>query len=263
MANLVKNGFDSVPQYEKNFCVHHLGINKDMIAPGCILTSNLERIHVIKDYFDSAEKVGENREYQTYTGKCHGVDMSCMTIGNGCMPTEIAVEELRHINCRKMIKVGTCYAIDPDLKPGSIYIPLASCRCEGATVEYVNTQYPAIADHETFMKIMQAAKELNIEVVSGICRTHDGAFMESPFAHDGVEERIKPWREVGVSAIDNEVATLYAVASILQLQAGCVYVVTDNLTTGESMDFEKDYDNKILDTIKIATLAMAKLIKGE
>ena len=178
------------------------------------------------------------------------------------MPTAIAVEELRHIGCYKMIKVGTCYAIDPNLKPGSIYIPLASCRDEGATIEYLNLQYPAIADHKTFMAIMQSAKELGVKVTSGICRTHDGFILESPFAHDGVEERIKPWRDVGVSAIDNEVAALYAIASILQLQAGAVYVV-DNLTTGESMDFKKDYDARMLEAIKVAELALAKIIKGE
>ena len=87
--------------------------------------------------------------------------------------------------------------------------------------------------------------------------------MESPFAHDGVEERIKPWREVGVAAVDNECATLYTVASVLGLQAGCVYLVTDNLTTGESMDFEKDYDSRMKDVIEIATLALSKVIKGE
>lgn len=263
MANLLKNEFDSLPQYEKDFKVHHLGINKDQIAPGVILTSNLERIEMIKDTFQTAEKQAFHREYITYTGTCNDVPMSCMTIGNGCMPTAIAVEELRHIGCYKMIKVGTCYAIDPNLKPGSIYVPLASCRDEGATIEYLNLQYPAIADHKTFMAIMQSAKELGVKVTSGICRTHDGLFLESPFAHDGVEERIKPWREVGVSAIDNEVAALYAIASILQLQAGAVYVVTDNLTTNESMDFINDYDDRMLEAIKIAQLALAKIIKGE
>ncbi|MBR0230582.1 MAG: hypothetical protein IJL94_04265 [Erysipelotrichaceae bacterium] len=263
MANMIKNGFDSVPQYEKDFKVHHLGINSSQIGKGCILTSNLERIETIKDTFDVAEKQAFHREYITYTGEKHGVSMSCMTIGNGCMPTEIAVEELRHIGCRKMIKVGTCYAIDENLKPGTIFLPASACRCEGATIEYVNVSYPAICDHETYFAIVHAAKELNQKIVPGIIRTHDALFLESHFAHDGVEERIKPRRDVGVAAVDNECATLYTVASVLGLQAGCVYLVTDNLTTGESMDFEKDYDSRMKDVIEIATLALSKVIKGE
>lgn len=53
--------------------------------------------------------------------------MSVMSIGNGCMPIlEIAVEELRHIKCNKMIKVGTCGAIQEDMMPGNDY---RSDRC--------------------------------------------------------------------------------------------------------------------------------------
>ncbi|MCR5095336.1 MAG: nucleoside phosphorylase [Erysipelotrichaceae bacterium] len=263
MAELLKNGFDSIPQLEKNGTVHHLGIDASQIGEGCILSSNLERIEVIKDSFDDAQREAFHREYITYTGHKYGVRMSCMSIGNGCMPTEIAVEELRHVGCRRMIKVGSCFAIDPDIKPGTIFIPTGACRCEGATLEYVNIQYPAVCDLDTFFALLQAAKELNLEVATGIIRTHDGLFLESPYAHDGVEERIAPWRKIGVACVDNECATLYTVASILQMQAGCVYVVTDNLTTGQSMDFEKDYDKRIRDVIEIASLALSKLIKGE
>ncbi len=263
MSNMIKNGFDSVPQYEKENKVHHLGINASQIGDGCILTSNLERVEKIKDTFDSAERQAFHREYITYTGECRGVRMSCMSIGNGCMPTEIAVEELRHIGCRRMIKVGSCYAIDPDIRPGTIFVPVGACRCEGATLEYVNIQYPAVSDLDAFFALLQSAKELGFEVKTGIVRTHDGLFLESPFAHEGVEERIAPWQKVGVSCVDNECATMFTVASILQLQAGCIYVVTDNLATGEAMDYGKDYDARIADIIDVATLAMSKLIKGE
>ena len=179
------------------------------------------------------------------------------------MPTEIAVEELRHVGCRRMIKVGSCFAIDPSIKPGTIFIPIGACRCEGATLEYVNIQYPAVSDLDTLFALLKSAEELGIEVKTGIIRTHDALFLESPFAHGDVEERIRPWQKVGVECVDNECATMLTVASILQLQAGCVYVVTDNLASKEAMDFEKDYDDKIMDTINIATLAMSKLIRGE
>ena len=262
MADLLKNNFDSIPQLE-NGKVHHLGIDASQIGEGCILTSNLERIEKIKDTFDSAQKQAFHREYITYTGMCHDVRMSCMSIGNGCMPTEIAVEELRHVDCKRMIKVGSCFAIDPNIRPGTLFVPIGACRCEGATLEYVNIQYPAVTDLDTLFALLKSAEELDLKVETGIIRTHDALFLESPFAHGDVQERIRPWQKVGVKCIDNECATLLTVASILQLQAGCIYVVTDNLATGEAMDFEKDYDEKIMDTIHIATLAMSKLIKGE
>ncbi len=263
MTEKIKNGFDSIPQLEKDGTVHHLGIDHSQIGEGVILTSNLERVELIKNRFDEAKREAFHREYITYTGTFDGVRMSAMSIGNGCMPTEIAVEELRHVGCKRMIKVGSCYAIDPDIKPGTIFVPTGACRCEGATLEYVNIQYPAVSDLQTFFALLQSAKEKGAEVKTGIIRTHDGLFLESPFAHEGVRERIVPWQKVGVSCVDNECATMFTVASILQMQAGCIYVVTDNLETGEAMDYEKDYENKIIEIIDIAISAMAKLIRGE
>ena len=262
MTEKIKNGFDSLPQLEADGTVHHLGITGEVAGEGFILTSNLERVEKIKDAFDNPEKVGFRREYITYTGMYKDVKMSAMSIGNGCMPTEIAVEELRHVGCNKMIKIGSCFAIDKDIKPGTLFIPTGACRCEGATLEYVNIQYPAVTDLDAFFALTDTARELGYEVSTGFIRTHDALFLESPFAHDGVKERIAPWQKVGVKCIDNECATMLTVASILQMKAGCIYVVTDNLETGESLDFANEYEAKIDDLIKISTAALYKLIKG-
>lgn len=261
MDNL-RNNFDSVPQFEDGNKVHHLYLDESQIAPGCILTSNLERTKVIADTFDKAEYIGQHREYITYTGEKHGVLMSVMSCGNGCMPMEIAVEELRHIKCNKIIKVGTCSAIQPDIKPGTLIIPTGACRCEGATLEYLNLQYPAVADLDAFFALTESAKEVGAAVATGIVRTHDALFLESSFAHDGVAERIRPWQELGVLATDNEVATMYTVGSILQMKTGAVLVAVDNLATGESIDFETQYDKLIADAIEVGTRALAKLIRG-
>lgn len=261
MDNL-RNNFDSVPQFEDGNKVHHLYLDESQIAPGCILTSNLERTKVIADTFDKAEYIGQHREYITYTGEKHGVPMSVMSCGNGCMPMEIAVEELRHIKCNKIIKVGTCSAIQPDIKPGTLIIPTGACRCEGATLEYLNLQYPAVADLDAFFALTESAKEVGAAVATGIVRTHDALFLESGFAHDGVAERIRPWQELGVLATDNEVATMYTVGSILQIKTGAVLVAVDNLATGESIDFETQYDKLIADAIEVGTRALAKLIRG-
>jgi uridine phosphorylase len=263
MKDLKKNGFDSLPQYEADQKVHHLGIHAGQIAPGVVLTSNLERTAVIAATFDHAQKVGEHREYITYTGEKHGVPMSVMSIGNGCMPTAIAVEELRHIGCRKMIKVGSCGAIQPDIAPGTILIPTGAVRGEGATLEYLNLQYPAVTDTHAFFALIASAKEQGVPVREGIVRTHDALFMESLFAHDGLEARIQPWRELGVLAIENEVAAMLAISSILQSQAGAVLVCVDNYTTGQSIDFDAEYAPLMATAIEIATAALAKLTQDE
>ena len=254
-----RNQFDSLPQWEAGMRVHHLGIGAADIAPGVILTSNLERVHTIASVFDEAVKVGEHREYITYTGKFGSVPVSAMSIGNGCMPTAIAVEELRHIGCRIMIKVGSCSSIQEDLKPGTVILPVAAVRDEGATIEYVNLQYPAVADLDVFFALLDSAAQRKLPVAEGVVRTHDALFMGSLHGHDSLSERVDPWRRLGVLAFDNEVAALFTIASVLGSRAGALLVVTDNLVTGECMDFETGYPELMHRVIMVALESLQKL----
>ena len=130
----VKNMFDNAKFTHEDGRMHHLGINEDEITKNCILTSNSERVTMIADTFDHAEKTGEFREYITYKGEKDGVPISVMSVGMGCMPMAIAVEELRHVGCTNMIKVGTCGAIQENITPGTIIIPTGAVRGEGATL---------------------------------------------------------------------------------------------------------------------------------
>jgi len=255
----VKNGFKSGRLENPDGTLHHIGVNESTITKSCILTSNLERTKVIADTFDKANKVGDHREYITYKGEKHGAPMSVMSVGMGCMPTAIAVEELNHVGCTNLIKVGTCGAIQPDIKPGSIIIATGAVRGEGATIEYINLQYPAVADLDVLTALIESAQERGEDPNVGILRTHDAIFMESLFAHGGMDERIRPWRELGVLGIENEAASLLTISSILQGKAGVICLVVDNYADGTSMDFDKEYDKRMADVIEIATRALAKV----
>lgn len=255
----VRNGFASGRLENPDGTLHHIGVNEEGITKNCILTSNLERVKVIADTFDYAEKTGEHREYITYKGTKNNLPISTMSIGMGCMPTAIAVEELKHVGCTNLIKVGTCGAIQPGIKPGTIIIATGAVRGEGATIEYVNYQYPAVADLDILNALIESAEELGEEPVIGILRTHDAVFLESLYAHDGMEERIKPWRDLGVVGIENEASSLLTVASVIQSKAGVICLAVENYTDNTKMDFEKEYGERMLKVIDIATKAFEKL----
>lgn len=257
----VKNGFISGRLTHHDGTMHHIGVKEDTITRSCIITANLERTSVIADTFDKADKVGEYREYITYKGEKHGVPMSVMSVGMGCMPTAIAVEEMKHIGCTNIIKVGTCGAIQAGLKPGTIIIASGAVRGEGATIEYVNLQYPAVADLDVLNALIDSAEELGEAHEVGILRTHDALFMESRFAHDGMEERIKPWVDLGVLGIENEAASLLTIGSVIQSKTGVICLAVDNYTDDTQLDFDKEYNERMSKVIEIATLALSKVEK--
>jgi uridine phosphorylase len=252
------NMFDNPKLTHPDGRMHHLGINETEITERCLLSSNLERVTTIAGSFDRAEKTGEFREYITYKGEKNGVPLSVMSVGMGCMPTAIAVEELRHAGSRILLKVGTCSAIQKNIKPGTLIVPRAAVRGEGATVEYINLQYPAIADPDLLLAVTEACGESSESWRMGIVRTHDAIFLESRFGHPGVLKRLEPWINLGVCAVENEIAALYTVASLVRSRAAALLLAVDNLVTGETIDFESGYDRLMDKVISIAVRAITK-----
>ena len=89
--------FGSVKLVHNDGTMHHLGIDETMVAKHVILTPDPLAVPFYAGLMDDAKKVGEYREYVTYTGTVNGQPLSVMSCGFGCMPMAIAVEELNHL----------------------------------------------------------------------------------------------------------------------------------------------------------------------
>lgn len=237
--------------------MHHLGTDERDIAKTIILTANMEEVGDIASYLDESRQTGLYREYLTFTGEKDGVPISVMSTGNGCMPMAIAVEELNHIGGKNLIKVGAGAAIQPGVKPGTLMIAMGSVRGEGATLEYVNYQYPAVADVELMSTLVLSAQEMGENPRTGIFRSHDAYYVESPYAMDN-GSRIDMWRKFGVELIEHETSSLFVVSSILKLKAAAIYVAAENYADGTSLK-EEELKQRLSICYKIAIDAAKRM----
>ena len=214
--------------------MHHLGTDEGDIVKTLILTANMEEVRDIAAMLDDAKQTGMYREYLTYTGSKDGVPLSVMSTGNGCMPMAIAVEELKHIGGKNIIKVGVGAAVQPGVKPGALMLAMGSVRGEGATLEYVNYQYPAVSDMGLMEQLADVAREMGEVPRTGIWRSHDAYYVESPYGRDA-EEKIARWKSLGVELIEHETSSMFVVSSILGLRSAALYVAGENYTDGTSL----------------------------
>lgn len=157
-----------------------------------------------------------------------------MSTGNGCMPMAIAIEELNHLGVRNYIKVGHGYSVQPGVKPGTLVLGLGAMRGEGATLEYVNYQYPAVVSMELMGLLEDEIKKHNEEYRTGIFRSHDAYYVDSPFAYDA-NEKFEKWQKLGIELIEHEVSTMYVLSTILKLNSASIYVVAENFTDGTKL----------------------------
>lgn len=215
--------------------MHHLGTDENDVAAAMILTAGMEEVSDIAAHLDNAKETGLYREYLTWLGSKAGKPVGVMSSGHGCMPMAIAVEELNHLGTKAIIKVGAGAALQPGIKPGTIVIPTAAVRGEGASKEYVGMEYPAIADQELLARLTDLARQRGEDYIAGICRSHDSFYTEYPAAGTG-SDRIAAWQRLGVVLLENELSSMFVISSILKLRAAAVYVVSENLIDGTVLE---------------------------
>jgi len=232
---------------------HHIDMKVGDIASTVLIPGDPGRVKVFGELMDEAHQVAEKREYITYTGVKDGVAISCTSTGLGCPPTAIGVEELIRIGAKNIIRIGTCGALQAEMKPGDMVIATGAVRGEHTSEEFISMEYPAVADYRVVRALVDACEQLNLPYHLGIIRTHDAYYLESPQAGGDYMKRIQPWIDMGVLALENESSSLFVVSSLHGVRAGTI------LTSGNPIYFPNaddcDWDSNIRKMVQAGILA--------
>lgn len=130
----------------------------------------------------------------------------------------------------RMVMIGTCGALDPEMTTGDVVVPSQAVAREGVAHLYQGVDKDSgLAFSDPNLTVLgRAALESR-----GI-RTTDSLHLtwSSIFAQSGA--MVEEWRERGYRSVDMEVATLFAVAKHFGFAATALLVVWDQLTADRS-----------------------------
>lgn len=215
-----------------NSLQHHIQCREGDVAPSVLLPGDPARARIIADHFDEKYEIAENREYVTYTGKTGGVPVSVTSTGIGCPSLAIAVEELVRIGADTLIRVGTGGALQQDALPGNLVIATAAIRAEGTSHEYLPPEFPAVSDPEVFRALSEAAAASGRTTHHGVVHSKDSFYGQKepermPMGAE-IARRYDMWTAGGALLSEMEAATLFIVASVCRVRAGCICAVASN-----------------------------------
>ena len=242
----------------------HIKCKPGDIGKYVILTGDPKRVEKIAAYLENANLVADNREYVVYTGEISGKKVSVCSTGIGGPSAAIAVEELKACGAEYMIRVGTCGGISEKVIGGDIIIPTAAIRQEGTTLQYVPSEYPAVADFTVVSSIKKAADELGATSHLGVVQSKDSFYgqhsPETMPVYSELDSKWQAWKKAGVLASEMECSTVYVVGGIRDVKTGSVLLAIWNQErekAGLSNPTTEDTDL----AIRIAIKAIENLIK--
>lgn len=239
---------------------YHIACGKGDLAEYLLVPGDPDRVPKIVKFWDSAREISCHREFRSFTGVYKGVPISAMSSGIGPACMAIVVNEASAIGIHTFIRVGSCGAIQREINCGDLIISSAAVRLDGTSNCYIMPEYPATANYEVLLALIEAADSLGLNTyhIGVTATTSDFYAGQNRPAKTKTDNMLRVLQEAGVLNFEMETATLYTLANLYGLRAGSVCAVYANRCTGEFRSGEGEEN-----AIKVANEAVKILYEWD
>lgn len=217
---------------------YHIGLGPGELAEYILLPGDPDRTAKFSRRLDAIELERRNREFATVTGTYRGERVSIVSTGIGTDNVEIVIAEILAITRRPtFIRVGSSGGLQPDMAPGDLVISTGAVRLETTTNWFVHDGYPAVADYEAVVALIEAAERLGKRYHVGVTATAPGFYgaqgrpiPQLPIRYPDLAEELARER---VMNFEMEASALFVLAGLARCRAGVVCTVFAQRTTGD------------------------------
>jgi purine-nucleoside phosphorylase len=227
----------------------HIAAEQGDVAETILVPGDPLRARFVADnYLEHAECFNEVRGMLGYTGTWQGERISVMGIGMGIPSASIYLTELcEHFGVQRIIRVGSCGSIHPDVNLGDIFVAMgASTDTNVNRLRFMGHDFAAIADYGLLSNWTRAADEKKASYRVG------NVFTTDTFYHNS-NEIYEVAAGLQIAAVEMETAGIYRVAAEQGCKALAVMTVSDHILREEHMS-PKERETSFGDMMEI-TLA--------
>jgi len=194
----------------------------------------LRAAHIARNILSDAVEVTRVRAMGGYTGIWRGRRVSVMGSGMGIPSASIyGTELIREFGVKRLIRIGTCGAVDASLALGDIVLAQGASTDSGVNrSRFKGMDYAAIASFDLLSKVAQQAHIQNMRVRIGNVFSCDLFYGPDPTLVDTLAA-------MQILGVEMEAAGLYGLAAQFGAEALAVLAVSDHLRTHASWGTEQ------------------------
>lgn len=218
-------------------------------APGDFATSvlmpgdPLRAKYIADNFFDEARQVADVRNMLGFTGLFQGQPVSVMAHGMGIPSASIyGTELIREYGVKRLIRVGSCGTVHPDIKLRDIIIAMGASTDSGVNrMRFGGHDLAAIADFGLLRTAVRVAEEKGLPF-------HVGNIFSADLFYTPQPEQFELMKKYRILGIEMETAGLYTLAAELGAEALAICTVSDDITKGEALsssDRQTSFDQMI------------------
>lgn len=225
----------------------HITAKKGDFADTVLMPGDPLRAKFIAETFlENAVLVNNVRGINGYTGYYKGKKVSVMASGMGQPSMAIYSYELFNFyDVKTIIRIGSCGAIDGDLKLRDIVIGMGACTNSNYASQYnLPGTFSAIADYDLVNKAVEICKRDNV-------RYKVGNILSSDTFYDDSNGTLK-WAKMGVLGVEMESYALYCNALRANKKALCICTVSDSIVHPDQITSAEERQTSFTKMMEIA-----------
>lgn len=208
-------------------------------------------LRLSQQLLDQPRMFNHNRGLWGYTGTAaDGEALTIQSTGMGGPSAAIVISELAMLGARRLVRVGTCGALDGSLALGQLVIAPAALAADGCSRALG-------ADG-----VVEADGGLAAALGAVAPTARSGLVVSTDLFYDGPEGVEREWLSKGAIAVEMEAATLFALAARRGLEAGALLAVSDLVLPQRVRIGEEALASAEAELGRVAAAALAELPVG-
>lgn len=222
----------------------------------CLFTGNKQYFNIIKKKYPMRKiRITSSETYWFRVGK--HIVLLVKNCGIGGPSFVHNSEEFIAFGIKNFIILGNTGGIKKDIKPGDILVCQKAFRDEGLSHHYLKPSEYVSASKKIIKLLEDELTKNKINFIKGKTWTTDTMYRET-------KEEIEIFQKKGITNVEMETASLFALTKYRKVNAGAIYVVSDiyvvnNTLTGTKWD--PQWKNKAMnDSINKTTNTVLKII---
>jgi 5'-methylthioadenosine phosphorylase/purine-nucleoside phosphorylase len=205
--------------------------------------------YIAETFFDGARQVNSERGMLGFTGEYRGRPVSVQSSGMGCPSAGIVVEELIQLGVKRIVRVGTCGGLQPDLAMGDLIVAISAVPSDATATHVVGGEAHApTADWEIVHGAVHQAKELGK-------RVRVGPVVSTDIFYNPDRGQYQRWSDRGILGVEMESAMLFTLGAVRKIQTGCLLLVSDVVVDGKFKRISDEEMRRAVDEMTELALA--------
>ena len=225
----------------------HIEAKKEDIAKTVLMPGDPLRAKYIAEHFlENARCVNQVRNMLAFTGEYQGKKVTVFGGGMGMPSVGIYSYELFNFyDVDTIIRIGSAGSLSEQVKLHDIVIGIgASTDSEFASQYNLPGHFAPVGDFELARRAVEFAEKLGVHTVVGNVLSTD-------IFYHADEMALQKWADMGVLAVEMEIAALYCNAAKAKKKALGILTISDAPLRGESLP-SKEREVGFTDMMKIA-----------